>query len=214
MLSRNFSIYNTQKNFSKVAWFYDYWGSLTESKAIEEVIAISDFGKKTKVLDIGVGTGQLFGRILEQNKSGLNYGIDLSIHMIRKSKRKFKSSSVKNLLSLADAFNLPFKNGSIDCIYCSYVLDLMPEKSFVNILDEFKRILNANGTGIIITMTMGKHWYNKIWYLTARYFPNLLTNCRPVDLSPYLKSSGLRIVKKNTVSQNTFPSEIIKFTKF
>ena len=114
MLSRNFSIYNTQKNFSKVAWFYDYWGSLTESKAIEEVIAISDFGKKTKVLDIGVGTGQLFGRILEQNKSGLNYGIDLSIHMIRKSKRKFKSSSVKNLLSLADAFNLPF------CHICTY----------------------------------------------------------------------------------------------
>ena len=93
------------------------------------------------------------------------------------------------------------------------MLDLLPENSFEKILVEFSRILKSNGRGILITMSMGKKWYNRIWYLASKYFPSLLTNCRPIDLSDYIVSSGFSIEKTETISQNTFPSEIIKFKK-
>jgi len=213
MLNRTFSIGRTQKNFSKVVWFYDYWGKLTESKAIAEAISVSDISDNQKVLDVGVGTGQLFEMILKENKAGFNFGLDLSPGMIAKAKEKFKSIQVKHLLSLGNAFNLPYKDQSFDYIFSSYVFDLLPENNFENVLDEFKRVLKAGGTGVLITMSMGRNWFNKTWYLAARYFPSLLTNCRPVELSCYLVSSGFNIIKKETISQNTFPSEIIKFRK-
>ena len=63
MLNRTFSIEQTKKNFSKVVWFYDYWGNMTESKAISEAISMSGISEYQKVLEVGVGTGQMFKRI-------------------------------------------------------------------------------------------------------------------------------------------------------
>lgn len=213
MLNRTFSIEQTKKNFSKVVWFYDYWGNMTESKAISEAISMSGISENQKVLEVGVGTGQMFKRILNENSKGFNFGIDLSKQMIAQAKEKIRLTKVIHLLSVGNAFNLPSKNQSFDFLFSSYVMDLLPETSFTKILNEFKRVLNSNGTGILITMSMGDNWYNKIWYLTAKYFPALLTNCRPVDLSGYLVSTGFNIVRREVVSQNTFPSEIIIFRK-
>ena len=213
MLKRDFEIQQTQKNYSKVAWFYDYWGKLTETKAISEAISISGISDNIKVLDVGVGTGQLFVKIINKNKNGLNFGVDLSPDMISKAKNKLKTVPEKFLLSLGNAFNLPYKNKSFDFVFSSYVLDLLPEDSFNNVLKEFNRVLKMNSTGVLITMSMGSKWSNKIWYLLSKYFPSLLTSCRPVSLKRYLESSGFKIVETRIISQNTFPSEIIKFKK-
>ena len=213
MLKRDFEIKNTQKNFSKIAWFYDFWGKLTESKAISRAVSVSDISDDIRILDVGVGTGQLFNRILSRNKNGLNFGIDLSPGMIAKAKEKFSAAKVKNLLSIGNALQLPYKTESIDYIFTSYVLDLLPEEKFSTVLNEFSRVLKTGGSGIIIMMSMGEKWYNKVWYLLARYFPSILTNCRPVELSRPLTEAGFSIETKQTISQNTFPSEIIKFRK-
>ena len=213
MLKRSFSTDQTKRSFSKVAWFYDYWGKMTESKAIAEAISMSGISDNQKVLDVGVGTGQMFERILKENGNGFNFGIDLSKQMIIKVKKKFNSLRANRLLIIGNAFNLPYKNQSFDFLFSSYVMDLLPENSFGKILNEFKRVLNANGTGILITMSMGKRWYNKLWYLIAKYFPAILTNCRPVDLSGYIVSSGFNVVRRVAISQNTFPSEVIIFRK-
>ena len=212
-LPRSFSINKTQENFSKVVWIYDLWGKLTESKAINKALAIANIKDNLKVLDIGVGTGQLFERILNKNKSGLNFGIDLSPSMIAKASEKFKTLQIKNLLLLGNALFMPYKSESFDYIFCSYVFDLLPQDDFFKLLTEFKRVLKKNSSGIIITMSMGKKWYNRIWFLTAKYFPSILTNCRPVYLKDYLVTAGFNILKQEIISQNTFPSEIILFKK-
>lgn len=213
LLKRTFSVNKTQKNFSKVAWFYDYWGKITETKAINEAVSISGLGEDLNVLDVGTGTGQLFEKILNENKKGSNFGIDLSPAMISKAKVKFKSSVVKHLLSVGNTFTLPYKSKSFDYIFSSYVLDLLPEDKFDAVLNEFSRVLKDGGTGILIAMKTGGKWYNKFWHTIAEYFPSLLTNCRPVELSDYLVAAGFAVIRKEAIVQNTFPSEIIKFKK-
>ena len=213
MLNRTFSITKTQNNFSKVVWFYDFWGKFTEKKALESAISLSGLSNKIKVLDVGVGTGQLFEKIIRLNPDGINTGIDLSFSMIRKASDKLKVLQGNLILISGNAFKLPYKDEQFDFIFSSYMFDLLPENSFKNILSEFQRVMKPGGTGIIITMTIGIRWYNKIWYLTAKYFPSLLTNCRPVQLVEHIDKSKFQITTKETVSQNTFPSEIIKFQK-
>lgn len=213
ILNRTFSIIDTQQNFSKVAWFYDYWGKMTETKAINEAVAVSGITGHLNVLDVGVGTGQLFEKILNKNKGGLNFGIDLSPEMIAKARSKFKSVEIKHLLSLGNTFSLPYKSKSFDYIFSSYVLDLLPEDKFDDVLTEFARVLRDRGTGILVAMKKGGKWYNKMWHTIAEYFPSLLTNCRPVELSDYLVSAGFAVTSKESIVQNTFPSEVIKFRK-
>ncbi len=211
MLKRTFSIGQTQKNFSKVVWFYDFWGKLTESKAISRAINVSNLSNNRNVLEVGVGTGRLLKNVLKINFNGLNAGIDLSFSMLIKAKEKLNPDFSNFALTLGNALSLPFKDSSMDYIFSSYVFDLLPENSFETVLKEFKRIMKNGGSGVIVTMSMGEKWFNRIWYFLAKHFPDLLTNCRPVDISNYIEKSGFKISNKIIVSQNTFPSEIIKF---
>jgi demethylmenaquinone methyltransferase/2-methoxy-6-polyprenyl-1,4-benzoquinol methylase len=213
MLNRTFSITKTQNNFSKVVSFYDSWGKFTEKKGIDTAISLSGLSNKMKVLDVGVGTGQLFEKIIRLNQDGVNTGIDLSFSMIKKASDKLKLQQENLLLVSGNAFKLPYKDEQFDFIFSSYMFDLLPEIDFKYILSEFRRVMKSGGLGIIITMAMGNKWYNKIWYLMAKYFPSLLTNCRPVQLVEYIDNSKFQITTKENISQNTFPSEIIKFQK-
>jgi ubiquinone/menaquinone biosynthesis C-methylase UbiE len=213
MLKRTFSINKTRKDFAKVAPFYDFWGRLTEQKAIKEAINISQLKNKIKLLEVGVGTGQLFEQVLKINKDGFNTGIDLSTGMLHKAGDKFNGAYNNYGLCSGNAYELPFKSSSFEFIYCSYVLDLLPENDFEIVLGEINRVMKNDAVAVVLTMTMGNKWYNKIWYLLSKYFPSLLTNCRPVDISDSLLRTGFEIIDRKTVSQNTFPSDIIKFRK-
>jgi ubiquinone/menaquinone biosynthesis C-methylase UbiE len=133
--------------------------------------------------------------------------------MISKAAGKLNSSFDNFSLVVGNAFHLPYKRESFDYLFSSYVFDLLPEDRFELMIDEFKRVLKPDSGGIIITMSTGTMWYNKLWYLLATYFPALLTNCRPVDLSDHLAAAGLVVEERKQISQNTFASEIIKFKK-
>jgi len=49
--------------------------------------------------------------------------------------------------------------------------------------------------------------------LGSKKISELLTGCRPVSFKENLIKAGFRIEKKLEISQNTFPSEIIKARK-
>ena len=76
---------NVGKLYDKTAWFYDIWASLTESKAQKRAIEIAEVQNKTTILDVAVGTGRLFRKIVKQNPDGKNYGIDISQGMLAKA---------------------------------------------------------------------------------------------------------------------------------
>ena len=213
VLERKFSIEKTQKNFSAVTKFYDFWAKLTESKAIDTALEKVDAISRGKILDIGVGTGDMFYKIMPFNKEGYNIGLDISPQMLFKAKSKLiDNNESKTALILGNAFYLPFEDNSFDYIFSSYVFDLFPENEFGKVTQEIYRVLKLNGKAIIITMSFGCRWYNKFWFLLAKYFPSILTNCRPINLKPFIENT-FKNVNAFSISQNTFPSEILTAVK-
>jgi ubiquinone/menaquinone biosynthesis C-methylase UbiE len=213
VLERKFSKEKTQKNFSAVAKFYDFWAKVTETKAIKMALDNLEPAVNGRILDIGVGTGEMFYKIISLNKGGHNIGLDISPGMLLKAKEKLTGNrNSGTAFILGDAFYLPFKNESFDYIFSSYVFDLFPENEFDNVIQGLFRMLKSNGKVVIITMSFGNRWYNKFWYLLAKYFPGLLTNCRPVDLESYFNRIFKNVNVVN-ISQNTFPSEILTAIK-
>lgn len=196
--------------YSRIAPLYDVWAWLTEKDARDRCLELAAICDGEDVLEVAVGTGLAFARILEANPSGCSEGVDLTSAMLMRAKKKAaRTGSDGYRLRVGDAYDLPFSGDSFDILVNNYMFDLLPERDFATVLEEFKRVLRPGGRLAMINMTHGEHWYNGIWSRLYRINPALLGGCRPVSLLPYLERSGFRNATREYISQFSFPSEVI-----
>ena len=214
ILERKLDKQQTQASYKNVVWFYDFWSWLTESKAAQKVIELAEIKDNQTILEIACGTGIVFERILRKNPNGQNLGIDLSKDMLDKAKKRIQKLNVKNYeLREGNVLHLNFEDNSFDILINNFMIDLMPEDTFDKISSEFYRILNPGGTAVISIFSFGKSRVNRFWYWVANKMPLLLTGCRPVTFKENLIKAGFIIENDLQLSQNTFPSEVLKARK-
>jgi len=196
--------------YRKLAPLYDIWAWLTERHARDRCLALAGIRDGESILEVAVGTGLAFVRILDSNPSGRNEGIDLTPAMLLRAEKKAARTGLDNYrLQVGDAYQLPFPDDSFDVLVNNYMFDLLPEEDFLTVVEEFKRVLRPGGRLAIVNMTHGKYWYNGIWDLVYRMSPALLGGCRAVSLVPLLRQCGFRDVASEHISQLTFPSEVV-----
>jgi ubiquinone/menaquinone biosynthesis C-methylase UbiE len=196
--------------YRKIAPSYDLWAWLTESKARDRCLELAAIQNGEDVLEVAVGTGLAFKRILKANPSGRNEGIDLTEAMLIRADRKAAKSGSNNYrLRVGDAYDLDFPDDSFDVLINNYMFDLLPQQDFLTVLEEFKRVLRPGGRLALVNMTKGERWYNRIWERIYRINPALLGGCRAVSLLPQLEMCEFRQTKREYLSQLTFPSEIV-----
>ena len=196
--------------YRRIASLYDTWARLTESKARERCLAMAAIRDGESVLEVAVGTGLAFERILEANPSGRNEGVDLTDAMLARAQRRVSGAGHTNYrLRVGDAYALDFADDSFDVLINNYMFDLLPESDFPRVLGEFQRVLRPGGRLLMVNMTAGEHWYNGIWPLIYRINPALLGGCRGVSLVPHLQAAGFVRIEREYLSQSTFPSEVI-----
>jgi ubiquinone/menaquinone biosynthesis C-methylase UbiE len=112
-------------------------------------------------------------------------------------------------LNLGDAYNLEYEDDSFDILINNYMFDLLPEGDFTTVLTEFKRVLRPGGRLVLVNMAKGERWYNFIWEIVYRISPASFGGCRGIYLLPYVESMGFKQVKREFISQMTFPSEVV-----
>ncbi len=196
--------------YRKIAPSYDLWAWLTESKARDRCLELAAIQNGEDVLEVAVGTGLAFERILQANPSGRNEGIDLTEAMlIRAEKKAARSGSSHYRLRVGDAYDLDFPDDSFDVLINNYMFDLLPQQDFLTVLGEFKRVLRPGGRLAMVNMTIGERWYNRIWEHIYRIEPTLLCGCRGVLLLPQIEVCGFGQSRREYISQLTFPSEIV-----
>lgn len=197
--------------YRNVAAIYDLWARLTESKARDRCLELAAIQDGEAVLEVAVGTGLAFEKIMEANPSGRVEGIDLTPEMLRRAERRAAATGLDNYrLRIGDAYDLDFADDSFDVVINNYMFDLLPEKDFAAVLTEFRRVLRPGGRLILVNMTRGANWYNGIWTLVYNISPALLGGCRGVSLLPHVQNAGFRQTEREYRSQFTFPSEIIR----
>ncbi|MBT8102918.1 MAG: methyltransferase domain-containing protein [Gammaproteobacteria bacterium] len=196
--------------YGKIAHAYDLWAWLTESKARDRCLELAGIKDGENVLEVAVGTGLAFEKILQENPSGENEGIDLTEAMlIRAEQKAAKSGSTNYRLRVGDAYELDFLDNTFDVLINNYMFDLLPQRDFLTVLTEFKRVLRPGGRLAMVNMTKGEHWYNGLWERIYRINPALLGGCRAVSLIPFVEECGFIQTRREYLSQLTFPSEII-----
>jgi ubiquinone/menaquinone biosynthesis C-methylase UbiE len=196
--------------YRKIAPLYDLWAYLTERKARDRCLELAAIQNGEDVLEVAVGTGLAFVRILEVNPSGRNEGIDVTAEMLVRAERKASQTGLECYnLGIGDAYNLEFPDDSFDVLINNYMFDLLPDRDFLTVLEQFKRVLRPGGRLAMVNMTHGMRWYNHIWGRLYRINPALLGGCRAVSILPLLQRLGFRKTRREYFSQFTFPSEVV-----
>ncbi|NOY49410.1 MAG: methyltransferase domain-containing protein [Chlorobi bacterium] len=214
VLSREFDIESTKKSYKNIVPVYNLWSRLTESKAAKYVIRYADIHDEETILEVACGTGIVFEQIIKRNPNGRNIGIDLSPDMLEKAVKRLKNHGNSNYeLKEGNALELGLADNSIDLLINNFMVDLMPEDMFDGLADEFFRVIKPGGRVVISTFSAGKTKVNKFWSWVALRFPDLLTGCRPVSFRANLIKAGFQIENNLELSQNTFPSNVIKARK-
>jgi len=197
--------------YTKTAPVYDIWGMLTETKARQRAMEFAKIKNGEAVLEVAAGTGLTFFEILKSNPEGKNIGIDLTPDMLEKARLKAARSGVANYqLEIGDAYALKYPDQSFDLLMNNYLFDLLPEKDFLLVLAEFRRVLKPGGRLVMVNMTRGERFYQRFWENVYLMNPRLLGGCRGVLLFDFLQKSGFQNIEREMISQFGFPSEIIR----
>ncbi len=199
--------------YTQTAPVYDVWGALTETTARRRALEIAQIQDGMCVLEVAVGTGLTFQKIVKANPGGQNIGVDLTPAMLEKAKARLMELGMTNYqVFTGDAYDLKFPDRQFDLLMNNYMFDLLPEKDFVPVLNEFKRVLKPTGRIVLVNMTRGEHFHQRFWETVYRVNPRWLGGCRGVFLSEALQMAGFIEIMRQTVSQFGFPSEIISAT--
>ena len=196
--------------YTQTAPIYELWGSLTETKARQLSLALAKIQDGMSILEVAIGTGLTFKEILRANPKGQNVGVDLTPAMLDKAKTRLKKLGMTNYqVAVGDAYDLKFADAQFDLVMNNYMFDLLPEKDFVSVLREFKRVLKPGGRLVLVNMTKGKHFYERFWETVYKINPRWLGGCRGVLLSEPLQKAGFTDTAREAISQIGFPSEVI-----
>ncbi len=166
-------------------------------------VCVSSISAGDSVLEIGCGTGLITREIAR--KAGHVTGIDVSTRMLKKARLNLEASGLSNVdLITADAYSLPFDNGSFHTVLCCNVLHIVKEPGLI--LREVARVLSPGGRFIAITYLHGErtrirstlelqimrlmHLIGKLPYLT-RY--------RREELKEIFVGSGFEIMEESLI---------------
>lgn len=214
VLDRPYDPAKIKSEFKRVSWFYDFWAWLTEKNAEEKVLEWAEVRDGDRVLDVACGTGGMLDKIAALNPTGANIGVDLSPDMVAKAEKKPGHRHRKNFeVYQGNALDLDFPDGSFDLLVNNYMVDLLPEGTFQQVADEFFRVLAPGGRLVMSTFSFGTKRVHRFWFWVAKRFPGLLTGCRPVRFEGYLSGAGFAVEKVGEISQNTFPSRVVRAVK-
>ena len=129
--------------FGRIAHRYDllnrlmtFWQDIQWRKVLVQGLELSD---NPVVLDIGCGTGDLTREVRKQHPDAFVVAADLTYEMVYLGAQDTDDGKIQWVI--ADAQNLPFKDGNFDAVISGYLLRNVPDVE--RTLAEHNRVMNA-----------------------------------------------------------------------
>ncbi len=144
--------------YDRAAPWYDLWAGLFETRVKARCLELA--GQPDTLLDVGVGTGDLFSLLLERNPGGRNVGVDLSGAMLARARRKCERRVPGASFELleAEAARLPFPDASFDLVVSTFLVELVPYDDYGPTLREWSRVLRPGGRMLLAGVIERPEW--------------------------------------------------------
>ncbi len=205
---------NTRRIYDLVAPLYSVSTRLFHSRAHREALATSGIQNGMRTLEVAMGSGQMFQRLVRLNPSGSTLGVDLSPNMAARSqdlaRRRFPQASA--FCQSADARSLPYPTNYFNAIMCCYLFELLPDHHAGSTMAELTRVLRPGGNLTIVLVAQNKRSFNAIYRLCTKVAPAFWGRQVEKHVSALLTSHGFQINQDRYVRQLFYSSRIISAT--
>ncbi len=112
-------------------------------------------------------------------------------------------------LAQCEASSLPFAEGSFDLVFSSYLLDLLSPADIATTIREMRRVLGPSGRLVLLHLSLGNRWFDRLWGFFYWVIPTLLGGCRPIRVAEYLPEAGFAVLQALRITQWGVPAEVI-----
>ena len=189
-------------DYNNISETYDNHRSYGHSE-IMQLIRFGEIEARTKILDLGCGTGNLSAQLLECIPVDV-IGIDKSLQMLSKASKK----ALQVLCGDADHSILPFKDNSFDLVIGAFVIHHI--KNSMALIRECYRILN-DGALILITSSHGQ--IENLHPVLHDFFPSLVELDKKrfpevIELDDFFQSAGFKGIKHKELIINRIPIDM------
>ncbi|MGD8627992.1 MAG: class I SAM-dependent methyltransferase [bacterium] len=141
-------------DFDQWADNYDGWVTSDDpvyfryETILERVLSLSGAARGKRVLDIGTGTGNLAGRLLDRGARIV--GLDPSQKMLDKARVKLEGRPGIELRRVEDPFlEIPYDDESFDAVVSTYAFHHVHPDKKPECVREMMRVLKPGGTWVI-----------------------------------------------------------------
>lgn len=206
-----------QEIYSRTAAFYDQ--VVAEHQAAAKLIAIEMLGRRRgeRFLEVAIGTGWAFARLLAGSGSDAAVGLEVAPGMLDVARGRLTEGGFEPALLLADSARMPFRHAAFDCLLCTYTLECMSPELASAALTEMRRVLRPGGRAVIADLTDGEEEDAEMteeWKAGFDRDPEFYGGARPIRLAPLLEAAGFSISERRYSGHGDgWPSEIVMATR-
>ena len=215
------------EHFDRAAEFYDFIMGYFEIPANTRAVRMMPRKANAHVVELGVGTGLGLRALLRRLPASARItAIDQSRPMLERARRRVAPWSHRVTFRTGDASQTTLPTASVDLLYSSFLLDLLPLPRRRAVLVEARRLLKpSDGMASFVVMdgeatawhrqalasvyNCGYGNWNPIW---MRLFQGYAPHCRPIHLRELLRDTGFRIVRHERSYVAMFPVAIYLVT--
>lgn len=209
--ARSETSFLTRRIYDAVAPFYTVSARLFHADAHRAVLAAADVVNGTRVLELAIGSGELFTRLVKANPDGQTVGVDLSPKMAAYSqdavRRRFPGAFAH--CQAADARWLPFPAASFDNVICCYLFELLPPGEVPKALAELRRVLRPDGRLTLTLVAQNKSSFNAAYRLGSRILPAFWGRQIDRDMAHLLPACGFVLKTDTYLRQGFYASHVV-----
>jgi len=205
----------TRRVYDRMSVVYPLSTMFFHSRAHRCALEASGLRDGMRVLEVATGSGEMFRRLLDANRSGATVGVDLSPRMAARTQRAAlrRFPGVRAACQAVDARNMPFRNETFDAIFCCYLLELLSADDIVSTVGEFRRVLRDKGRLSLVLIGQNTAVFNSVYKVLGRVAPAFWGRQVEQRVPELIESVKFRIVSDRMVRQTFYPSRVLVASK-
>jgi len=111
-----------------------------EGERVRRIWACLEPRASDRVLEVGCGAGHLLAHV----PAGRRFGVDLAHGLLQRARGRLRADAA---LAQADAIELPFPSDTFERVYCSEVLEHLPDPPAA--IHEMRRVMKTGGVAVL-----------------------------------------------------------------
>ena len=201
----------TRLLYDLVAPLYPISSRLFHAHAHAKTLEMLNIRNGSSVLEVAMGSGEMFQRLVRANPGGQTIGVDFSANMSAQSQARIRQAhaGVDAHCPCTDARQLPFRDASFDALVCCYLFELLSEDHMLEAMDEMARVLKPGGRLGLILVAQTASSFNLLYKFCTMVAPAFWGRQVSSEMPDLLQSRDFEIETATKIRQLYFHSRIL-----